>query len=77
MVSNEIERRKLLEKYLRLCVDDVKAEIVKKKSEKNNSYCKILLFLIIVMYLDTKNKSVSSDFYDDRHLSIYEKEKIV
>lgn len=43
MVSNEIERRKLLEKYLRMCVDDVKAEIVKKKSEKNNSYCKVLL----------------------------------
>lgn len=33
MVANEIEQRNLLEKYLRLCVDDVKAEIMKKKSE--------------------------------------------
>jgi hypothetical protein len=33
MVSNEIEQRNTLEKYLRMCVDDVKAEIIKKRSE--------------------------------------------
>jgi hypothetical protein len=34
MVANEIEQRNLLEKYLRTCVDDVKAEIIKKRSEQ-------------------------------------------
>ena len=34
MVSNEMEQRNLLEKYLRMCVDDVKTEIAKKKGFK-------------------------------------------
>ena len=34
MVANEIEQRNLLEKYLRMCVDDVQAEIQKKRGEQ-------------------------------------------
>lgn len=40
LISGEIEQRNLLEKYLRLCVDDVKAEITKKRGEQKNSYCR-------------------------------------
>jgi hypothetical protein len=36
MVANEIEQRNLLEKYLRMCVDDVQAEITKKRGEQHN-----------------------------------------
>lgn len=41
LISGEIEQRNLLEKYLRLCVDDVKAEIKKKRCEQKNSYRKL------------------------------------
>ena len=34
-IAQEIERRNLLEKYLRMCVDDVKQEIAKKRTETN------------------------------------------
>jgi hypothetical protein len=33
LISNEIEKRNQLDKYLRACVDDVKNEIAKKKVE--------------------------------------------
>lgn len=39
-ITNELEKRNLLEKYLRMCVDDVKAEIEKKKNE--GTRCKII-----------------------------------
>ena len=38
MSAQEIETKNLLEKILRQCVDDVKAEIAKKRSENKSSY---------------------------------------
>ena len=38
MSAAEIESRNFLEKILRLCVEDVKAEIAKKRSENKSSY---------------------------------------
>ncbi len=42
MVATEIETSNKLEKYLRQCVDDVKAEIGKKRNEKKATYGKNL-----------------------------------
>jgi hypothetical protein len=42
MYSTEIDIKNQLEKVLRKCVEDVKAEIVKKKSENKSVYCKCL-----------------------------------
>lgn len=42
MYSTEIDIKNQLEKVLRKCVEDVKAEIVKKKSENKSVYCKYL-----------------------------------
>jgi len=38
MLSQEIESKNTLEKVLRLCVDDVKAEIVNKRQENKQVY---------------------------------------
>ena len=38
MSAQEIETKNALEKILRQCVDDVKAEISKKRSENKSSY---------------------------------------
>ena len=38
MSASEIDTKNQLEKILRQCVDDVKAEIVKKRSENKSSY---------------------------------------
>ena len=38
MIANEIETRNYLEKVLRQCVDDVKVEIGKKRSENKSIY---------------------------------------
>ena len=38
MSASEIDSKNQLEKILRQCVDDVKAEIVKKRSENKSSY---------------------------------------
>ena len=38
MLAQEIENKNVLEKVLRLCVDDVKAEIVKKQKDNNQVY---------------------------------------
>ena len=46
MCSKEIEIKNALEKILRQCVDDVKSEIAKKKSENKSIYCKSSLGLI-------------------------------
>jgi hypothetical protein len=43
MCSKEIEIKNALEKILRQCVDDVKSEIAKKKSENKSIYCKSTL----------------------------------
>ena len=40
MCSKEIEVKNGLEKALRQCVDDVKGEIAKKKSENKSIYCR-------------------------------------
>lgn len=40
MCSKEIEVKNYLEKVLRQCVDDVKSEIAKKRSENKSIYCK-------------------------------------
>ena len=40
MCSKEIEIKNGLEKILRACVDDVKSEIAKKRSENKSIYCK-------------------------------------
>jgi hypothetical protein len=40
MCSKEIEVRNTLEKVLRQCVDDVKSEIARKRSENKSIYCK-------------------------------------
>jgi hypothetical protein len=40
MAAGEIEGRNNMEKMLRQCVDDVKAEIAKKRSEYKSSHCK-------------------------------------
>lgn len=42
MIANEIETTNKLEKYLRMCVDDVKAEISRKRNEKRSVYSKFL-----------------------------------
>ena len=44
MVATEIETSNKLEKYLRQCVDDVKAEIQKKRNDKRSTYSKLLVF---------------------------------
>ena len=38
MSAAEIETKNLLEKVLRQCVEDVKAEITKKRSENRSNY---------------------------------------
>lgn len=38
MSASEIESRNFLEKTLRLAVEDIKAEIAKKRSENKSSY---------------------------------------
>lgn len=49
LISNEIERRTLLEKCLRLCVDDVKAEIAKKKAEASKGKPTQTFYSIILL----------------------------
>jgi hypothetical protein len=43
MCSKEIEVKNILEKVLRQCVDDVKSEIAKKRSENKSIYRKFIL----------------------------------
>jgi len=38
MYATEVETKNASEKILRQCVDDIKAEIVKKRSENKSSY---------------------------------------
>jgi hypothetical protein len=52
MCSKEIEVKNLLEKVLRMCVEDVKNEIVKKRSENKTIYCNH----IILIFIDAKGK---------------------
>ena len=47
MCSKEIEVKNNLEKLMRQCVDDVKAEIAKKKSENKAVYCITTIYPIL------------------------------
>ena len=47
MIATEIETTNKLEKYLRMCVDDVKAEISKKRNEKRSVYSKFMQVLYV------------------------------
>ena len=76
LISGEIEQRNLLEKYLRLCVDDVKAEITKKRGEQKNSYCK-LISLSLLFRIDNKMKKGHPDYFDEKEFTNQEKNKII
>jgi hypothetical protein len=47
MCSKEIEIKNTLEKILRMCVEDVKNEIAKKRSENKAIYCNIYILFNI------------------------------
>jgi hypothetical protein len=59
MCSKEIEVRNILEKVLRQCVDDVKSEIARKRSENKSIYCKHSL--LVNMNLDSKGRRGDED----------------
>jgi hypothetical protein len=75
MVASEIEKSNKLEKYLRQCVDDVKAEIQKKRNDKKSTYCKYNSFLSSL--LATKPKNGRAESLDDRNLTQIERDKII
>jgi len=77
LISGEIEQRNLLEKYLRLCVDDVKAEITKKRGEQKNSYCKSMFCLVTLLRIDNKMKKGHPDYFDEKEFTNQEKNKII
>ena len=64
MQAQEIETKNLLEKILRQCVDDVKAEIQKKRSENKSSY----------YARGTRGKL---ELQEERNLTGQEREKII
>jgi len=64
MQAQEIETKNLLEKILRQCVDDVKAEIQKKRSENKSSY----------YARGTRGKM---ELQEERNLTGQEREKII
>jgi hypothetical protein len=74
MVATEIETSNKLEKYLRQCVDDVKAEIGKKRNEKKATYGKTFNHLI---RLANKPRNGRAESLDDRNLTQLEKDKII
>lgn len=53
MCSKEIETKNHLEKVMRACVDDVKNEIAKKRSENKSIYCNPYYLTYII---DSKGK---------------------
>ena len=56
MLSKEIEVKNFLEKILRQCVDDVKTEIAKKRSENKTIYY-------------SKGKKGQGDLVDEKNLT--------
>jgi hypothetical protein len=72
MVATEIEGRNTMEKMLRSCVDDVKAEIAKKRAEYKSSHCKSQKLLI---FLDTRQNKKGRT--EERNLSQKERDKII
>ena len=64
MSAQEIETKNMLEKILRQCVDDVKAEIAKKRSENKSSYY-------------ARGKRGKLELQEEQNLTAQEREKIV
>ncbi len=64
MCSKEIEMKNILEKVLRSCVDDVKSEIAKKRSENKAIYY-------------AKGKKGTTSLVDEKNLTQQEREKII
>ena len=50
-MATEIENRNFLEKMLRQCIDDVRAEITKKKAEFKSSHCKFLSIIRVNIFV--------------------------
>ena len=64
MSAQEIETKNLLEKILRQCVDDVKAEILKKRSENKSGYY-------------ARGKKGKAELKEEQNLTAQEREKII
>jgi len=64
MSAAEIESRNMLEKILRLCVEDVKTEIAKKRSENKSSYY-------------ARGKRGKLELREERNLSAIDRTKII
>ena len=64
MSATEIETKNLLEKILRQCVDDVKAEIQKKRSENKSNYY-------------ARGKKGKQELKEEQNLTVQEREKII
>lgn len=75
LCSKEIEAKNQLEKILRQCVDDVKSEIARKRSENKSVYRKHTFSLVTL--LDKARRSESGTAADERTLTQQEREKII
>ena len=64
MSATEIENKNMLEKVLRQCVDDVKAEIAKKRSENKSVYY-------------ARGRKGKAELQEERNLTAEEREKII
>lgn len=64
MSAQEIETKNMLEKILRQCVDDVKVEILKKRSENKSSYY-------------ARGKKGKMELKEEQNLTAQEREKII
>ena len=64
MSAAEIETKNLLEKVLRQCVEDVKSEITKKRSENKSNYI-------------GRGKKGKIELREERNLTANEREKII
>lgn len=64
MSAQEIETKNILEKILRLCVDDVKSEIGKKRSENKSVYF-------------ARGKKGRAELKEERNLTHEERQKII
>lgn len=64
MLSKEIETKNTLEKILRQCVDDIKSEITKKRSENKSIY-------------HSKGRKGQGELNDEKNLTQQEREKII
>ena len=77
MVATEIEGRNTMEKMLRQCVDDVKAEIAKKRAEYKSSHCKLLSNLIKSNIISVDIRQNKKGRSDERNLTQKERDRII